>query len=32
VGSATTDTNGLMQFADTNAPNYAARFYVTNPQ
>jgi hypothetical protein len=28
----TADTNGLMQFDDTNAPNYPARFYVTNPQ
>jgi prepilin-type N-terminal cleavage/methylation domain-containing protein len=26
------DTNGLMQFDDTNAPNYAARFYITSPQ
>jgi hypothetical protein len=32
LGSATTDINGSMQFADTNAPNYAARFYVTSPQ
>jgi hypothetical protein len=32
VGSATTDTNGLMQFTDTNAPSYPARFYYTLPQ
>jgi hypothetical protein len=32
LGPATADTNGLMQFADTNAPNYPARFYYTNPQ
>jgi hypothetical protein len=32
LGSATADTNGLMQFDDTNAPNYPARFYYTNPQ
>jgi hypothetical protein len=32
LGSAIADTNGLMQFADTNAPNYPARFYYTNPQ
>jgi len=24
--------NGLMQYDDTNAPNYPARFYVTSPQ
>jgi hypothetical protein len=32
LGSATADTNGLMQFDDTNAANYPARFYYTNPQ
>jgi len=32
LGSVTADTNGLMQFDDTNAPNYNARFYVTSPQ
>jgi hypothetical protein len=32
LGSATADTNGLMQFDDTNAPSYSARFYFTNPQ
>jgi hypothetical protein len=32
LGSATADTNGLMQFDDTNAPNYSARFYITSPQ
>ena len=32
LGTVTADTNGLMQFDDTNAPNYPARFYYTNPQ
>jgi hypothetical protein len=32
LGSVTADTNGLMQFDDTNAANYPARFYYTNPQ
>jgi hypothetical protein len=32
LGSAIADTNGLLQFDDTNAPNYPARFYVTSPQ
>jgi hypothetical protein len=32
LGSATADTNGLMQFDDTNAANFPARFYYTNPQ
>jgi hypothetical protein len=32
LGIVTADTNGLMQFDDTNAPNYPARFYVTFPQ
>jgi hypothetical protein len=32
LGSVLADTNGLMQFDDTNAPNYPARFYYTNPQ
>ncbi len=32
LGTATADTNGLMQFTDTNAPNYPARFYNTIPQ
>lgn len=32
IGSATADTNGLMQFSDTNALNYPARFYSTSPQ
>jgi hypothetical protein len=32
LGIATADTNGLMQFDDTNAPNYPARFYYTSPQ
>jgi Beta-propeller repeat len=32
LGTVTADTNGLMQFDDTNASNYPARFYYTNPQ
>jgi len=32
LGSVLADTNGLMQFDDTNATNYPARFYYTNPQ
>jgi len=32
LGSVVADTNGLMQFDDTNAPNYPARFYLTSPQ
>jgi hypothetical protein len=32
LGSVLADTNGLMQFFDTNAPNYASRFYTTSPQ
>ncbi|HEV7924081.1 MAG TPA: SBBP repeat-containing protein [Verrucomicrobiae bacterium] len=32
LGSVLTDTNGLMQFDDTNAPAYPARFYYTSPQ
>ena len=32
LGIVTADTNGLMQFDDTTAPNYPARFYYTNPQ
>ena len=32
LGSAAADTNGLAQFADTNAADYPARFYLTNPQ
>jgi hypothetical protein len=32
LGSAVADSNGLVQFDDTNASNYAARFYYTNPQ
>jgi hypothetical protein len=32
LGSVMADTNGLMQYDDTNAPNYPARFYVTSPQ
>ncbi len=32
IGTATADTNGLMQFDDTNAPTLPARFYNTIPQ
>ena len=32
LGTSQADTNGLMQFNDTNAPNYPARFYLTSPQ
>ena len=32
LGIVTADTNGLMQYDDTNAPNYSARFYGINPQ
>ena len=31
LGSFLADTNGLLQFDDTNAPNFPARFYYTNP-
>jgi len=32
LGSVLADTNGLMQFDDTNAPAYPARFYYTTPR
>jgi hypothetical protein len=32
LGSVLADTNGLMQFDDTNAPICPARFYYTSPQ
>jgi hypothetical protein len=32
LGIFTADTNGLLQFADTNAPNFTSRFYFTHPQ
>jgi hypothetical protein len=32
LGTILADTNGLMQFDDTNAPNFPARFYYTNPK
>jgi streptogramin lyase len=32
LGRVLADTNGLMQFADTNAPEFPARFYFTSPQ
>jgi hypothetical protein len=32
LGTILADTNGLMQFDDTNAPNFPARFYYTNPE
>jgi hypothetical protein len=32
LGSVLADTNGLMQFDDTNAPTFPSRFYLTNPR
>jgi len=32
LGTVIADTNGLMQFADTNASNFTSRYYITNPQ
>jgi hypothetical protein len=32
LGSVLADTNGLMQFDDTKAPQFNARFYYTKPQ
>jgi hypothetical protein len=32
LGTVLADTNGLMQFDDTNAPNFPSRFYYTKPQ
>jgi hypothetical protein len=32
LGDAIADTNGLVQFADTNAPSFNYRFYYTIPQ
>jgi hypothetical protein len=32
LGTVLADINGLMQFDDTNAPQYNARFYTTKPQ
>jgi len=32
LGTVLADTNGLMQFDDTNAPNFPSRFYYTNPR
>jgi hypothetical protein len=32
LGTVLADTNGLMMFDDTNAPNFPSRFYYTNPQ
>jgi len=32
LGTVTADTNGLMQFDDTNAAHLSARFYVPKPQ
>ena len=32
LGSVTANSNGLVQFDDTNASNYNARFYITTPQ
>jgi streptogramin lyase len=32
LGSVFADTNGLMQYADTNASNFTSRYYITSPQ
>jgi hypothetical protein len=32
LGTVQADTNGLLQFNDTNAPAFPARFYYTTPQ
>jgi hypothetical protein len=32
LGPITADTNGLLQFIDTNAPLFPARFYYTIPK
>jgi hypothetical protein len=32
LGNVTADTNGLVQFDDTNAPAFNSRFYLTVPQ
>lgn len=32
LGSGIADTNGFVQFADTNASNFPSRFYFTTPQ
>ena len=32
LGTFLADTNGLLQFDDTNAPNYPSRFYYTMPR
>ena len=32
LGTFLADTNGLLQFDDTNAPNYSSRFYYASPQ
>jgi hypothetical protein len=32
LGTVQADTNGLLQFDDTNAPAFPARFYYTTPQ
>jgi hypothetical protein len=32
LGTFQADTNGLLQFDDTNAPGFPARFYYTTPQ
>jgi Beta-propeller repeat len=32
LGTVLADTNGLMMFDDTNAPQYNSRFYYTKPQ
>ena len=32
IGTTTADSNGLVQFLDTNAPLFPCRFYFTTPQ
>ena len=32
LGTANADTNGNVQFLDTNAPFYSYRFYLATPQ
>jgi hypothetical protein len=32
LGTNTADSNGLVQFLDTNAPLFPNRFYLANPQ
>jgi hypothetical protein len=32
LGTFMADTNGFLQFNDTNAPNFGSRFYLANPK